>query len=137
LSPDGKRLAYVASEGGRSQLFVRWMQTDQAARITDLTETPENLQWSPDGRSIAFIMMTADEKTNLGVSPPRPKAPIGPSPSPSSPMSNTGRTRRLFEAGYSHAFVVSAEGGFPRQLTLALSTRRARFRGRLTAGTCS
>src|SRR5262245_35163506 len=33
-SPDGKRLAYVASEGGRSQLYVRWMQSDQSARIT-------------------------------------------------------------------------------------------------------
>ena len=65
-SPDGKRLAYVASEGGRSQLYVRWMQTEQAARITDLTETPEDLQWSPDGRSIAFIMLTGDERTNLG-----------------------------------------------------------------------
>src|SRR5882757_4722517 len=42
-SPDGKRLSYVASEGTRSQLFVRWMQSEQAARITDLTETPEGL----------------------------------------------------------------------------------------------
>src|SRR6201996_1468789 len=72
-SPDGKRLAYIASDGGRPQLFVRWMQTEQAARITDLTEMPEALQWSPDGRSIAFIMLTADEKTNLGSAPPRPE----------------------------------------------------------------
>ena len=50
-SPDGKRLAYVSNgEGGRSQLFVRWMQTEQSARITDLTEAPSDLQWSPDGR---------------------------------------------------------------------------------------
>src|SRR5690349_13340100 len=64
-SPDGKRLAYVASDGSHSQLFVRWMQTEQAARITDLTETPADLQWSPDGRSIAFVMLTADEKASL------------------------------------------------------------------------
>src|ERR1700753_3466101 len=52
-SPDGKRLAYVSSEGGHAQLYVRWMQSGEAARITDLTEAPEDLQWSPDGHSIA------------------------------------------------------------------------------------
>src|SRR5260370_23890328 len=73
-SPDGKRLAYVSSEGGHSQLYVRWMQTEQAARITDLTETPEGLQWAPDRRSIGFIMMTADENTNLGTPPYKPES---------------------------------------------------------------
>jgi dipeptidyl aminopeptidase/acylaminoacyl peptidase len=76
-SPDGKRLAYIASDDGRAQLFVRWMQTQQATPITDLTETPEDLEWSPDGRNIAFVMMTPDEKTNLGSPPPAPKAPGG------------------------------------------------------------
>ncbi len=70
-SPDGKRLAYVSSaEGGQAQLFVHWMQTGQAARITDLTESPSGLSWSPDGRSIAFIMLIPEEKPKLG-EPPR------------------------------------------------------------------
>src|SRR5215468_421761 len=30
-SPDGKRLAYVSSEAGHSQLYVRWMQSEQSA----------------------------------------------------------------------------------------------------------
>jgi dipeptidyl aminopeptidase/acylaminoacyl peptidase len=117
-SPDGKRLAYVASEGGRSQLFVRWMQTDQAARITDLTETPEDLQWSPDGRSIAFIMMTADDKANLGVSPPRPEGANWAEPlTVITDVKYRADGEGYLKPGYSHAFVVSAEGGFPRQLT--------------------
>jgi dipeptidyl aminopeptidase/acylaminoacyl peptidase len=117
-SPDGKRLAYVASEGGRSQLFVRWMQMDQAARITDLTETPEDLQWSPDGRSIAFIMMTADEKTSLGVSPPRPEGANWAEPlTVITDVKYRADGEGYLKPGYSHAFVVSAEGGFPRQLT--------------------
>jgi dipeptidyl aminopeptidase/acylaminoacyl peptidase len=117
-SPDGKRLAYVASEAGRSQLFVRWMQTEQAARITDLTETPEDLQWSPDGRAIAFIMMTADEKTNLGVSPPRPEGANWAEPlTVITDVKYRADGEGYLKPGYSHAFVVSAEGGFPRQLT--------------------
>src|SRR5882724_5231481 len=117
-SPDGKRLAYVASEGVRSQLYVRWMQTGQAARITDLTETPEDLQWSPDGRSIAFVMMSADEKTNLGVSPPRPEGANWAEPlTVITDVKYRADGEGYLKPGYSHAFVVSAEGGFPRQLT--------------------
>jgi len=73
-SPDGKRLAYVSlSDTGRAQLYVRWMQGAEAARIADLTETPSHLAWSPDGRSIAFIMLTPDEKSKLGAQPPKPE----------------------------------------------------------------
>jgi dipeptidyl aminopeptidase/acylaminoacyl peptidase len=118
-SPDGKRLAYVSTgEGARSQLYVRWMQTEQAARITDLTETPEQLQWSPDGRSIAFIMLTADEKTNLGAPPPRPEGANWAEPlTVITDVKYRADGEGYLKPGYSHAFVVSAEGGFPRQLT--------------------
>jgi dipeptidyl aminopeptidase/acylaminoacyl peptidase len=117
-SPDGKRLAYVASEAGHSQLYVRWMQNDQAARITDLTETPEDLEWSPDGRSIAFIMLTPDDKANLGAPPPRPEGASWAEPlTVITDIKYRADGEGYLKPGYTHAFVVSAEGGFPRQLT--------------------
>jgi dipeptidyl aminopeptidase/acylaminoacyl peptidase len=117
-SPDGKRLAYIASDGGRPQLFVRWMQTEQAARITDLTEMPEALEWSPDGRNIGFVMMTPDEKTNLGSPPPRPEGATWAEPlTVITDVKYRADGAGYLRPGYSHAFVVSAEGGYPRQLT--------------------
>jgi dipeptidyl aminopeptidase/acylaminoacyl peptidase len=117
-SPDGKRLAYIASDGGRPQLFVRWMQTEQAARITDLTEMPEDLAWSPDGRNIGFVMMTPDEKTNLGAPPPRPEGATWAEPlTVITDVKYRADGAGYLRPGYSHAFVVSAEGGYPRQLT--------------------
>ncbi|WP_312586839.1 hypothetical protein, partial [Staphylococcus aureus] len=95
------------------QLFVRWMQTEQAARITDLTETPEHLQWSPDGRSIAFVMMTADDKATLGVSPARPEGANWAEPlTVITDVKYRADGEGYLKSGYTHAFVVSAEGGF-------------------------
>jgi Tol biopolymer transport system component len=94
------------------------MQTDQAARITDLTEAPESLSWAPDGRSIAFIMLTADEKTNLGTAPARPEGANWADPlTVITDIKYRADGEGYLKPGYSHAFVVSAEGGFPRQLT--------------------
>ncbi len=117
-SPDGKRLAYIATDGGRPQLFVHWMQTEQAARITDLTEMPEDLAWSPDGRNIGFVMMTADEKANLGSPPPRPEGAAWAEPlTVITDVKYRADGTGYLRPGYSHLFVVSAEGGYPRQLT--------------------
>ena len=118
-SPDGKRLAYVSSsEGGHSQLFVRWMQTGQTARITDLTEAPSGLAWSPDGRSIAFIMLVRDEKPKLGKAPEKPEGANWAEPlTVITDVQYRADGEGYLEPGYSHAFVVSADGGAPRQLT--------------------
>src|SRR3984957_16000210 len=118
-SPDGKRLAYVSSaDGGQPQLFVRWMQTGQVARITDLTESPSGLSWSPDGRSIAFIMLMPEEKPKLGEAPPKPEGAHWADPlTVITDVTYRADGAGYLTPGYSHAFVVSADGGTARQLT--------------------
>lgn len=118
-SPDGKRLAYVSSaEGGQPQLFVRWMQTGQVARITDLTEAPSGLSWSPDGRSIAFVMLVPEEKPKLGEAPAKPEGAHWADPlTVITDVTYRADGAGYLTPGYSHAFVVSADGGSPRQLT--------------------
>ena len=118
-SPDGKRLAYVSSsEGGRPQLFVRWMQSGQTARITDLTEPPGALAWSPDGRSLAFIMLIPDERPRLGTAPEKPEGATWAEPlTVITDVVYRADAKGYLTPGFSHAFVVSADGGAPRQLT--------------------
>jgi dipeptidyl aminopeptidase/acylaminoacyl peptidase len=94
------------------------MQTGEAARITDLTQAPSALAWAPDGRSIAFIMFNPEEKPRLGTAPSKPEGATWAEPL----AVITDVTYRADGAGYltpgfSHAFVVSAEGGGVRQLT--------------------
>ena len=46
-SPDGMRIAYVSDrDGGKSQIYVRWMDSGQTAKLTDLENSPSGL----DGR---------------------------------------------------------------------------------------
>jgi dipeptidyl aminopeptidase/acylaminoacyl peptidase len=118
-SPDGDRLAYVSTaDDGRPQLFVRWLGSGQTAKITDLTESPGNLEWSPDGRWIAFTMLALGEKPKLGTAPPKPEgAEWAPPLEVITDITYRADGAGYLKPGYTHIYVVSADGGAPRQLT--------------------
>ena len=48
-SPDGARLAYLSDVDGKQQIYVRWMDSGQIARITNFEQSPDAIEWSPDG----------------------------------------------------------------------------------------
>ena len=118
-SRDGKRLAYVSTtEDGRPQLFVRWMESGQSARLAELIDTPAHLEWSADGRSIAFTMFAPDEKAKLGAAPQKPEGAQWAAPLEIiTDITYRADGAGYLKAGYTHVYVVSAEGGTPRQLT--------------------
>src|SRR3954464_4019821 len=72
-SPDGTRLAYVSAADGSPQLYVRWMDSGQTALLTNLVEAPEAIEWSPDGKSIAFAQLVPYDKDPLAVPPKKPE----------------------------------------------------------------
>jgi dipeptidyl aminopeptidase/acylaminoacyl peptidase len=118
-SPNADRIAYVSTaEGGRPQLFVRWMQTGQTARLAELTDAPGSLEWSPDGQWIAFTMFAPDEKARLGEAPPKPEgAEWAPPLEVITDLTYRADGAGYLKPGYTHIYAVSADGGAPRQLT--------------------
>jgi dipeptidyl aminopeptidase/acylaminoacyl peptidase len=121
-SPDGTRIAYVKEGEPRgAQIFVRWMDAEGAvSQITRLTESPSSIQWSPDGRSIAFNMLEPtdpDPAWRIDM-PERPDGAEWTGPPRIVERLNYRRDGSGWTPiGFRHIYVVSADGGTPRRLT--------------------
>ena len=118
-SPSGDRLLYVSTESGSSEMHIRWMDTGESAKITNLTQSPGNIVWSPDGEQIAFTMFVPAKEQQMVSLPGKPEGAEW--AKPANVIDNL-RFRRdgssgFVEEGHSHVFVIPAEGGTPRQLT--------------------
>jgi len=120
-SPDGKRLAYVSTDAdGKPQIFVRWLKDGVEARVTQLQQGPGQLSWSPDGRWIAFTQRVPATAKPLATDMPTP--PKG--ARWAEPVKVIDQFRYRFdgagyiEPGYRHVFVVGADGGAARQVTV-------------------
>ena len=119
-SPDGTRIAYVASGEPRgSQLFVRWMDAEGATtQVTRVERGPGNLRWSPDGTRIAFTMSVEDAEPWSVKLPPMPEgAKWTEGPKIVRRLDYRADRQGFVDTSHSHVFVVPADGGTPRQLT--------------------
>lgn len=118
-SPSGDRLAYISSVAGRGpELYVRWMDTGQAALVSNLATAPNGLVWSPDGTQIAFTAHVQGEGPQLAIAPVKPEgADWAPPVTVIESLHYRSDGRGYLEPGNTHVFVIPAEGGTPRQLT--------------------
>lgn len=118
-SPDGRRIAYVTQgQPSGAQLFVKWMDSPGETQLTHLERSPSNIQWSPDGKRIAFTMLvpaTQAFKINMPARPAGAKWIDPPRVVDRLDYRNDNAGWR--PEGYNHIFVVSEDGGTPRQLT--------------------
>lgn len=118
LSPDETKLAYISTASGTAQIHIKWLKSGQTGQITHLSASPSSLSWSPDGKILAFSQFVKGT----------PKSPVS---LPGKPEGAKWADSAIFiddlfyradGAGYippgnSQIFVISADGGTPRQLT--------------------
>ncbi len=122
-SPDGTRIAYLAEgEPSGTQVFVRWMDAEGArTQVTRLTESPSDIAWAPDGKAIAFRMLVPQKNAWKAEGAVSALRPAGAKWTDAPRIVDRLRYRQdrvgYLRDGYHHVFVVSADGGTPRQIT--------------------
>lgn len=117
-SPDGSRVAYTSSEEGSTQVFIRWMEKGVTSSITNLSSSPGNLLWSPNGDYLLFTQQVKEDKPQIGSFPGAPEGAEW--AAPAQVIDHVGYRsdgRGYIDLAYSHIFIISANGGAPRQLT--------------------
>lgn len=118
FSPDGQRLLYVSSGDSGPQLYLRWLKGGHTALLTQLPHAPGDLSWSPDGRSIAFSMFVPSPREPFAHLPAKPEgANWAPAAKVIDSMLYRGDGRGYLDPGYRQIFVLSVDGGTPRQIT--------------------
>ncbi len=128
-SPSGDRIAFVGKHEGHSHVFCRWMDSGQAAQLTgNLTESPADLTWWPDGKQIAFSMFVEDKPQPFVKLPTKPKGAKWAEPAK---VVRSVRYRAdgdgYLRKGFHHIFVIPADGGTPQQVTSGDFHHRGRF----------
>ncbi|HEV2400534.1 MAG TPA: S9 family peptidase [Candidatus Sulfotelmatobacter sp.] len=117
-SPDGTRVAYISDRDGKAQIYVRWMDNGQTAELTNLDSAPSEVVWSPDGKLLSFTSFVPSDPPKIAT---LPKAPEGAKwadpPKVYDQLIYRFNGRGYLKYGFMQRFVVSSEGGAPRQLT--------------------
>ena len=117
-APDGTRIAYLSDADGKQQLYIRWMDSGQTARITNLEQAPDAISWSPDGKMLSFSSLVLGKGPHLADLPSPPSgAKWADPPTAYDRLVYRFNGAGYLKPGYMQVFVVSADGGAPRQVS--------------------
>ncbi|WP_394133151.1 S9 family peptidase [Shewanella maritima] len=120
LSPNNQRLAYISDETGSAQIHIKWLDSGHSARISHLSSRPSPVVWSPDGKQLAFTMFVPTATKPVVTLPGKPANADWAKPavfvdSVYYRFDGVGNLKN----GNQQIFVMSADGGSPKQVTFA------------------
>ncbi|WP_137221196.1 S9 family peptidase [Shewanella sp. MEBiC00475] len=118
LSPDNTKLAYISTASGTAQVHMNWLNTGKSSQISHLAQTPNNLSWSPDGTQLAFTLFVPTKPKSVVTLPGKPEKANWAEPAIYvDDMYYRTDGVGVNKSGKHQIFVMSADGGAPRQLS--------------------
>src|SRR5437867_5192025 len=117
-SPDGTRIIYISDRSGTPQIFERWMDTGQTAKLTNLQTAPAGVSFSPDGNLISFSALVLAPSKQVAAMPSAPNGAKWADPAiVVDKLIYRFNDLGYLKSGFRQVFVLPTEGGTPRQLT--------------------
>ena len=121
-SNKGDKIVYKSNKDGSTQLYMRWLKEGTESKLTNTPQSPGSVSWSYDDKYLAFNMFVPATPSS---SVPMPPAPAGAQwndpPIYIDKMNYRADGAGYLKPGNRQLFVLSADGGTPRQLTDASS----------------
>lgn len=116
-SPDGGRLAFLSDRKKATCIYVLPMAGGEARRISDRDGHVKDFAWSPDGRRLAYTYQPMSERQKLERDKKRDKIKKKPEFKHITRLHHKLDGAGYWNGHYTHVFLISAEGGKPRQLS--------------------
>ena len=117
-SPDGTKLLYRSNKDGKTQFYLRWLGSGAETKLTNLPKSPGAGTWSPDGNWIAFSMFVPESAKPFVSLPTKPEgAEWNDPPKYIDRLNYRSDGAGYLKLGYNQLFVLSVDGGTPRQIT--------------------
>lgn len=118
-SPDGSKLAFRSNmQDDKSKLYLMYVDTKEIFPLTNTSQSPGSVSWSRDGKYLAFTMFVPEDPSSIIKMPAKPEgAKWNSPPIYIDEMNYRGDGAGYYKPGHNQIFVISTDGGTPRQLT--------------------
>jgi len=120
-SHDGNKIVFKSNmQDDKMKLFMMWMDTKEYVALTNTTSAPGGVSWSHDDSHVAFTMFVPKKSESIIKLPTKPEgAKWNKPPIYIDELNYRGDGKGYYKSGNEQLFVLSADGGTPRQLTFS------------------
>ncbi len=118
-SSDGKRLVFKSNmQDDKMKLFLMWVDSKEYFPLTNSAHSPGEVSWSNDGKNLAFTMFVPAKSESIIELPAKPEgAKWNEAPKFIDKLNYRGDGEGYIKDGNDQIFIISTNGGTPRQLT--------------------